>query len=198
MIGSGYSAITTISYLLDLKKEDGSVQISWVTRHKESPYKRIENDSLPERDRLAALGNDVAAHKVAGVNYYGGIKQIEELKLTADNKIEVKCFDENGKLEVIPFVDEIVGLVGYEPDITLFRELHVHQCYASEGPMKLAAALLSCSSSDCLAQTATGPETLKNPEPNFFILGAKSYGRNSNYLLRLGVEQIHQILSVIS
>ena len=33
-------------------------------------------------------------------------------------------------------------------------------------------------------QASHGPETLANPEPGFFILGAKSYGRNSQFLLR--------------
>ena len=45
--------------------------------------------------------------------------------------------------------------------------------------MKLAAALLGARGGDCLAQTSHGAETLANPEPGFFILGAKSYGRNT-------------------
>ncbi len=84
--------------------------------------------------------------------------------------------------------------IGYKPDTDLFRELQVHQCYASEGPMKLAASLLaSGGGGDCLAQTSAGVETLLNPERGFFVLGSKSYGRNSSYLLRLGVEQIQEI-----
>jgi len=53
--------------------------------------------------------------------------------------------------------------------------------------MKLSAALLAASGAgDCLTQQPTGPETLVNPGPGFFILGAKSYGRNSQFLLRTG------------
>jgi len=55
--------------------------------------------------------------------------------------------------------------------------------------MSLAATLLG-QSGDCLAQPKPGPETLKNPEPRFFILGAKSYGRNSAFLVQLGLAQI--------
>ena len=38
--------------------------------------------------------------------------------------------------------DRVVANVGFRPDASLYQELQVHQCYASEGPMKLAAALL--------------------------------------------------------
>ena len=38
-----------------------------------------------------------------------------------------------------------------------------------------------------------GPETLRNPEPGFFILGAKSYGRNSQFLLRIGWQQVDDV-----
>jgi len=91
-------------------------------------------------------------------------------------------------------VDRIVANVGYRPDLSLNREIQVHQCYASEGPMKLAASLLASAGGDCLAQASVGVDILKNPEPNYFILGAKSYGRNSSFLLRLGIDQIQEVL----
>ncbi|MFU8805601.1 MAG: flavoprotein, partial [Bradymonadaceae bacterium] len=88
--------------------------------------------------------------------------------------------------------------VGYRPDTSIFQELQVHLCYASEGPMKLAATLLSADGGgDCLAQTSGGVDTLMNPEPNFFVLGAKSYGRNSDFLLKLGLEQIDAIFDTL-
>jgi len=64
--------------------------------------------------------------------------------------------------------------------------------------MKLAAALLGESSADCLDQQSHGPQTLMNPEPNFYILGAKSYGRNSNFLFSLGLEQIRELFTVVT
>ena len=78
----------------------------------------------------------------------------------------------------------------------IYRELQVHECYATLGPMNLAASLLG-KSGDCLAQPAPGPETLKNPEPRFFILGAKSYGRNSAFLIQLGLSQIRSAYALL-
>ena len=60
--------------------------------------------------------------------------------------------------------------------------------------MNLSAALLGAAGGDCLAQPAVGIDALRTPEPNFFVLGAKSYGRLSTFLLRVGYEQVDQIL----
>ena len=47
------------------------------------------------------------------------------------------------------------------------------------------------------AGDALGPDTLKNPEPNFFILGAKSFGTNSNFLLQVGHQQVRDVFRLI-
>ena len=49
-----------------------------------------------------------------------------------------------------------------------------------------------------MTQLCPGPETLRNPEPNFYILGAKSFGRNSQFLLRLGFEQVRDVFTLIT
>ena len=52
-------------------------------------------------------------------------------------------------------------------------------------------------SADCLVQTSPAAETLCNPEPGLFILGSKSYGRDSRFLLKIGFEQIRNVLSML-
>jgi hypothetical protein len=54
------------------------------------------------------------------------------------------------------------------------------------------------SSGDCLQQSVGGPELLQNPEPNFFILGAASYGRDSRFLLQNGLQQIDALFDHIA
>ena len=93
--------------------------------------------------------------------------------------------------------DAVIANVGYTPDTNLYRELQIHECYASLGPMKIAAALLGQKAQDCLKLTSPGPDTLRNPEPNFYILGAKSYGRGSHFLLRFGFEQVRDVFELI-
>jgi hypothetical protein len=95
-------------------------------------------------------------------------------------------------------VERVIGNVGYTPDTGLYRELQVHECYASLGPMALAAALLKHAGGDCLSIPAQGPNVLRTPEPNFYVLGAKSYGRNSNFLLRAGFEQVRDAFALLT
>ena len=96
-------------------------------------------------------------------------------------------------------MDRLIANIGYAPDTTMYRELQVHECYASQGPMALSAALLKHGGGgDCLTIGATGPTALKTTEPNFYILGAKSYGRNSNFLMRVGFDQVREAFTLIT
>jgi hypothetical protein len=94
-------------------------------------------------------------------------------------------------------VDQVIANVGFRPDRRIYEELQVQECYATGGPMKLAAALLDQPSSDCLDQKVCGPQTLLNPEANFYILGAKSYARRPNFLLSVGYEEIREVFTLI-
>ncbi len=64
--------------------------------------------------------------------------------------------------------------------------------------MKLAAALMAGTSPDCLDQKPCGPQTLFNPEPDFYVLGAKSYGRNSRFLISVGLTQIRDLFTILA
>ncbi|PZS14962.1 MAG: hypothetical protein DLM60_18245, partial [Pseudonocardiales bacterium] len=93
-------------------------------------------------------------------------------------------------------VDRIIGLTGFLGDTSLYRQLQVHECYATAAPMNLSAALLSAAGdgpADCLAQASHGVDVLRVPEPDFFVLGMKSYGRNNTFLLRVGYEQVDEV-----
>ena len=63
--------------------------------------------------------------------------------------------------------------------------------------MRLAASLLAGGGGDCLAQLAPGDDTLLSPEPGLFILGTKSYGRASPFLLRLGHQQVETVIRIL-
>jgi hypothetical protein len=114
----------------------------------------------------------------------------------AGDAVEVTLAVPGGE-EVIP-VDRIVAQTGFRPDHALSRELQMHECYASQGPMKLAAALLGAGGADCMEQSGFGPESLLNPEPGFFLVGHKSYGRNPEFLLRVGREQVRDVFRLLS
>jgi hypothetical protein len=95
-------------------------------------------------------------------------------------------------------VDNILALTGYVGDNDLYRQLQVHECYATCGPIKLSAALLGAAGGDCLTQTSHGVDTLTNPEPGFYILGIKSYGRTNTFLMRVGWDQVAEVFGALA
>ncbi len=196
VVGSGYSAVTSLRQLSELRETAPSTTITWLRRSSGQPYEIIPGDVLPQRAELAGFGNAASSGQVEGITAISGaqIMRLEPL----DSKLRVHYSDLCGDMHEIT-VDRIVANVGYRPDLEIFRELQVHLCYASEGPMKLAASLLAAGGGggDCLTQTSAGPETLLNPEPNFFILGSKSYGRGSAFLLKLGHTQVEEVMGVL-
>jgi thioredoxin reductase len=196
LLGSGYSAATTVCNLAQLGEAHPETWVIWLARAAGSqPIKRIANDPLRERDRLAVRANTLATRSDGNVEFH---KQtmIEALEPAGEKgfRVTASCAGKRSSWEV----DRIVANVGYSPDTSVYRELQVHECYASLGPMNLAAALQKHAGADCLTVPAQGADTLRNPEPNFYILGAKSYGRNSSFLLRNGFAQVREVFSLIT
>jgi hypothetical protein len=197
VVGGGYSAATTVCNLAALAEQNGSTWAIWLARVGNSqPIKRLANDPLRERDRLAVRANNLATRGEGNVEFHpqSSVEMVEWLGPDKGFKVTARCTSKPKTWEV----ERVVGNVGYTPDVGLYRELQVHECYASLGPMALAASLLKHAGADCLSIPPQGPNVLRNPEPNFFILGAKSYGRNSNFLLRTGFEQVRDAFALIT
>ncbi|MAG92197.1 MAG: hypothetical protein CMJ48_00380, partial [Planctomycetaceae bacterium] len=197
VVGAGHSAATTVVQLEQLATSEPGTSVVWLTHQQnDRPLKRLENDPLETRDALVRSANDLAEHS-PNVEWLSG-GQVREIRRTAD-AFEVSLETPNGQ-DAVPHrlvVDRVVANVGYRPHNALYEELQVHQCYATEGPIKLAAALLGQSPVDGLIRSGQGAETLVNPEQDFFILGAKSYGRNSQFLLAAGFEQIRELFELL-
>ncbi|MFW6175839.1 MAG: hypothetical protein ACOC7L_03350, partial [Acidobacteriota bacterium] len=163
----------------------------------EPPSWRVPDDPLPARDRLAAEAEALARGEAPGIEPRSGVA-VERLE-PADGRVRVTLRSRDGALETVE-ADRVLALTGAVGDHALYRQLQVHECYASGAPMKLSAALLAAGggAADCMAQTGHGPETLLNPEPRFFILGMKSYGRNTAYLMRIGWQQVDDAFGLLA
>jgi hypothetical protein len=161
-------------------------EVFWVRRNG-SVLARIPNDPLPARDALTA---EVNALCESGRIALHNATAVEALRKLSNSKAEVILRD-GTHIEV----DHIACTTGFRPDLSLARELHVQTCWATEGTYPLAASLLGKAGGDCLAMPALGAETLRRPEPGYFALGMKSYGRTPEFLLRTGLEQISSLLA---
>lgn len=183
LVGDGASATTVLRDALDR-----GVQVTWLGRSADGPgFVSPEDDPLPLRRTLYERARDAVARGLVDHRPGVGIARVGpgQVGLTDGT--------------VLP-VDRVVAACGLRPDHRLSRELQVHVCWGSEGPMKLAAALLSrdgAGSGDCLDQAPLGAASLRSPEPRFFVLGAKSYGRRSDFLLQVGHAQVTELLSLL-
>lgn len=197
VVGNGYSAATTVCNLADLSLKSPDTWVYWAVRGGGSqPIRRLAQDPLRERDRLAMRANNLATRTDDNVECHlqTTIEAVEFLGQDKGFKVTARKAGQ----PIVWNVDRVIGNLGYTPNADIYRELQVHECYATLGPMKLAASLMGADKVDCLQQKSCGPESLRNPEPNFYILGSKSYGRNSQFLLRVGFDQIREAFTLIT
>lgn len=185
LTGAGHSAQTAAR---DLAATTG--RVIWAVRARAPTWGVVDDDPLAERAALHASSARLAARGAGGVEVRTG-HSVEALRRDGDGLV-VTLAGPGGAYEVR--VDRVVALHGGAPDATLYRQLQMHECYATLGPMKLAATLLGAAGGDCLSAADAGSEAvIDNPEPSFFVLGAKSYGRNSQFLLRVGWAQVDAV-----
>jgi len=188
LTGAGHSAQTAARELAEFARQAPGTEVVWAVRSARPDWGAVDSDPLPARARLNASASELAAGASPAISVRTAC--VTEALRGRDGAMAITL--RNGSAEEV-VVDRVLALNGGVGDAGIYRQLQVHECYATSGPMKLAAALLSESGGDCLAQVAHGPETLVNPEPDFFILGAKSYGRNSQFLLRIGWQQVDDV-----
>lgn len=187
LVGAGASAQTAARDL-----SAAGARVVWAVRDLEPTWGAVPDDPLPLRVELTGVARHAMAGQMPGVELRRGVV-VRRLAEAPDGRIEVELAD--GSLLA---VDRVLGLTGSVGDHTIYRALQVHECYATDAPINLSAALLGAAGGDCLAQTSHGVDVLRNPEPGFFILGAKSYGRNSTFLARVGWDQVDEVFAALA
>ncbi|NOY43073.1 MAG: NAD-binding protein [Planctomycetes bacterium] len=198
VVGAGYSAATVVTQIAQLASDAANTETkaTWVTRHSGPPLSRIPDDRLAGRDALAIAANELASKSDNCITHRGGtgITSITYRDPTDDFEVVF----EGEQADMFTF-DRVVANVGYRPENRMYSELQLHECYASGGPMKLAAQLAAQkgNAADCMDQVSYGPESLVTTEPGFYILGSKSYGRSSNFLLSIGLQQIRDLFTIL-
>lgn len=191
VIGGGSSAMTAVIALAQLAAEAPGTSVVWATRALKAVADR-EDDPLAERRALRRQALALASGLSEAVKHVGGV-EVENFEFnSATHRYRVTLMI--GELPRIEEVDQVLVHTGFGPDDSLYRELQVHESYFTRAPMKLATAL-SQAGSDCLTAPVFGGDALTNPEPDFFILGHKSYGRNPSFLLETGYRQVADVIA---
>ena len=95
-----------------------------------------------------------------------------------------------------PF-DEIVATTGFRPDLAMLQELRLSLDPALESPMALAP-LIDPNVHSCGTVPPHGAAELAHPEPGFYVVGMKSYGRAPTFLMLTGYEQVRSVVAAIA
>lgn len=197
VVGSGHTAFNA---LLALDSAGGNAssgetphrtEVTWILRGRlrSTLHGNGEADALSERGQL-----EVSVRQAAAAGRFSAVEgfRIGSVSVGSDG---VTLADADG-LVVGPF-DRVVVATGYRPDLGLTRELRLDLDPAVEAPRALAP-LIDPNVHSCGTVPPHGYGELSHPEPNFFTVGMKSYGRAPTFLLLTGYEQVRSVASYLA
>jgi hypothetical protein len=193
VVGGGHSAINVALDLLRLEQAAPGTEVLWALRRN-----RIDklfggglNDALPERGALGLA----AKRAIDG----GRLKLLAPFAATRIEPTRDRMTVEaliDGSAATLD-VDRIVVATGFRPDLSMLRELRVALDPAIEAPPALAP-LIDPNIHSCGTVPPHGAAELAHPEPDFYIVGSKSYGRAPTFLLATGYEQVRSVAAEIA
>lgn len=193
VVGSGHSAINTLLELGELKEQMPDTEILWALRKQnlEDVYGGRDQDQLAARGELGK--------RIEKLINSGDVKVITPFHIQTlkknDDKIQVIGTNHDELLH-IDTIDEIVSNTGSRPDFSFLREVRVIADPSLESTIELAP-LIDPNVHSCGTVRPHGEKELRQPEKDFYIVGAKSYGRAPTFLMATGYEQVRSIVASI-
>ncbi|HEX2730075.1 MAG TPA: FAD-dependent oxidoreductase [Polyangiaceae bacterium] len=194
VVGAGHSAANTILGLAELARQSPNTKIHWATRS--DNLTRVlgggENDGLPARGKL---GSDLQQLMDQGLLTLTRGFRIEAVG-QSEGKLTVSG-TKDGQPHALTGIDSIVAATGQRPELAMTRELRLSLDPALECALALAP-LIDPNEHSCGTVRPHGALQLSHPEPNFYVVGSKSYGRAPTFLLATGYEQVRSIAAMIA
>ena len=191
VVGGGHSAANVLLDLARLGESEPQTHITWVVRG-ESLARVIGGGRA---DKLAArgkLGLDLAAlvesKRVQLVLGFGA----ESVQGT---DLGVTVTGAGGRV-LGPF-DRIVVATGQRPDLDMTRELRLDLDPWLESP-RLLGPMIDPNLHSCGTVPPHGYRELAHPEPGYFAVGVKSYGRAPTFLMATGYEQVRSVTALLA
>lgn len=188
VVGSGHSAINTLINLGKIKQEEPSTSIVWVLRKQQvSEVFGSAKDKILARFQLSESIQRLVNE--GQIDVYTPFK-ITGIHQTSESSLEIEGLMDNNRT-VISSVDEIISNTGSRPNFDFLREIR----YDSDPTIECSPKLTEIIYPKKGIVPAHGEEYLRQPEENFYIIGAKSFGRASTFFLTTGYEQARSVVS---
>ncbi|NEK18978.1 FAD-dependent oxidoreductase [Rhizobium leguminosarum] len=186
VVGSGHSAVGALLELVELSHSFLEMKISWILRRSfdRQVFGGGAADQLRQRGSLGLkLEQQVADGRVCVVAPLA----IEEI--ATDKGASLVIGGDSDGQPVNISADELIVVTGLRPDLSFLDEIRLDLDPALECPRALAP-LIDPNVHKCGTVRPHGAFDLAQPEPGFFIVGMKSYGRAPTFLLATGYEQV--------
>jgi thioredoxin reductase len=190
VVGAGHSAATTLLELGELAEHEPGTEVVWVVRGTDQArtYGGGEADELPARGALGArLKRLVQSGRVELVSSF----RTESMARTADGRVALMA----GDRQVV--VDTVVKSTGFRPDHDMVSELRL-DLDPILGSTRALAPLIDPNQHSCGTVPPHGVDELAHPEPGYYAVGAKSYGRAPTFLLATGYEQARSVVAALA
>jgi hypothetical protein len=170
LLGCGHSASTFLKDIEQLNRANPDTRVTWAVRRPGQALQAIHGDPLPARRQLIESSLRLSQDPPEWLKYLGSVA-VESLAAEQGLfVVQLSRVDQDGAAQTVR-CDQVVALVGYSADITIYDQLQVQ----------------------------VAPESaIKSPEPDFYVLGAKSYGTNSNFLMQTGHQQVRDVFKLIA
>jgi len=191
VVGSGHSAQNAVRDLAVLAERLPDTQVTWIVRRAEAGqmFGGKANDQLPERGRLGTDAQLAVEH--GPVDLLVGFR-IDRVVDDGDG-VRLVATDER---VAGPF-DRIVNATGFRPDLSPLTELRVDVDPVLQSARTLAP-MIDPNVHSCGSVPPHGAAELAHPEPGFYIVGSKSYGRAPTFLLATGYEQVRSVVAQLA
>ncbi|MGH8824545.1 MAG: FAD-dependent oxidoreductase, partial [Jiangellaceae bacterium] len=191
VVGSGHSALTALVAVSELMADDPTTHVSWVLRRGQvgDAFGGGQADTLVARGALGRRArtaveeshvDDVTGFRTAAVEWDG-----DALALVSDDG---RRLDD---------LDEIVVLTGFRPDLSWLSEIRLGLDAKLQAPVALAP-LIDPNVHSCGSVPPHGAAELTHPDPGFYLVGMKSYGRAPTFLALTGYEQVRSVVAQIA
>jgi hypothetical protein len=180
--------------LARLAGADPRTSFLWATRTTDLVriYGGGNADQLPARGELGADVRElVESGRVPLVTGFAAVALHQQ-----NNRIIVDGETADGLRWIGP-VDRIIAATGQRPDLSLTRELRLDLDPWLERTRALGP-LIDPNLHSCGSVPPHGHRELAHPEPGFYTVGIKSYGRAPTFLLLTGYEQVRSIAAAIA
>ncbi|MFC4244940.1 NAD(P)-binding domain-containing protein [Gryllotalpicola reticulitermitis] len=189
VIGSGHSAAHAVIRLAGLVQRAEGTRVEWAIRRGTPSGLASADDQLPARGALGGRAEEaVADGRVAQITGF----RTSEMRRTGQH---LSLISDDG--QQLDGVDHVIVLTGFRPDLSILREVRTAIDPSLEAVAGLAAEI-DPNIHSCGTVRATGAIELAQPEPNLYVIGAKSYGRAPTFLALTGYEQVRSVVAELA